>query len=193
VPIDPVNNPKGSSYSIRSFETEAGDKALNRQRDIQDLLFQVSEVYAPFDVQVHRIYGAGNYATGPGDTTVFVGANNKNANVSLIGSTYSYAKYSYAETPGASADYPRVGHNINSDPYDVAFVDPVVGSTNSVTNILASLSTERGADSSHANIFDIKRSIAHEAGHTFGLSHVRTDGKTDPTPLGAGKVNDVLS
>src|SRR4051812_12887800 len=47
VPIDPVNNPNGGTNTIRSFETEAGDGSLNRQRDIQDLLFQVAEVYAP--------------------------------------------------------------------------------------------------------------------------------------------------
>jgi hypothetical protein len=192
VPIDPVNNPGGASYTIRSFETESGDASLDRERDIQDILFQVAEVYAPFDVQVHRIYGAGRYGTGPGDTTVFVGGNLKNETTSGSGLFRTTTKYSYSETDGPSADYPRPGHNINSDPYDVAFVDPVVGSLGLLV-LRPGLSTERGADSSHANIFDIKRSIAHEAGHTFGLSHIRADGLTDPTPLAPGTVNDVMS
>src|SRR5262249_1393908 len=32
----------------------------------------------------------------------------------------------------------------------------------------------------------IAQAIAHEAGHTFGLAHVRADGLVDPTPLAYG-------
>src|SRR5262249_23703196 len=41
VPVDPVNNPKGPTETIHPFEWEAGDGSLNRERDIQQILFQV--------------------------------------------------------------------------------------------------------------------------------------------------------
>src|SRR4051812_31768093 len=47
----------GAAYSIRPFEIESGDTSLNRDRDIQDILLQVSEVFAPFDVEVRRLVG----------------------------------------------------------------------------------------------------------------------------------------
>ncbi len=76
----------------------------------------------------------------------------------------------------------------------MAFVDPVVGTSTNPSAYQAAEYTERGSTANQVNIFDITRSIAHEAGHTFGLSHVRTDGKTDPTPVGfSGTVNDVMS
>src|SRR5207245_2092723 len=54
-------------------------------------------------------------------------------------------------------------HLLNSDAYDIAFVNPNAGSlsTSPVFNV------------------QIVNAIAHEAGHTFGLAHVRTDDKTD--------------
>jgi hypothetical protein len=38
---------QGDTYTIRAFETEAGDTGLNRNQDIQDILFQVAEVFSP--------------------------------------------------------------------------------------------------------------------------------------------------
>src|SRR6185312_9405915 len=72
----------------------------------------------------------------------------------------------------------------NSHPYDIAFMDPVSG-----TNVRSTWSTENGI----VGMFDITRSIAHEAGHTFGLAHVRSDGSSDPATLGSGTVADVMS
>jgi hypothetical protein len=194
VPYDPVNNPKGSTLTIRPFEQEAGDNTANRNRDIQDILFQVSEIFAPFDVQVHRISGSGAYSTGNGDTTVFVGANEANSTTTIGLGGYSFTKYSYSVTYGASLDSPTTTHKINSDPYDVAFVDTVIGSTNDPSKVYASQYTRRSStDSSRVDVVGIAEGVAHEAGHTFGLSHIRADGLTDPTPLGPGTTNDVMS
>ena len=181
--------------TIRSFETEAGDGALNRDRDIQDILFQVAEVYSPFDVQVERIFGSGAYSTDSGNTTVFVGGNSANTNFAFDAggvTNYTYTKYLAGFTPAAFADGQTVNQEINTHPYDVAFVDPVAGVATDVAKVIQSYSTETQAgDPTRANIFDIRRSIAHEAGHTFGLDHVRTDGLPDPTAIGTGRVNDV--
>lgn len=200
---NPVQDPSGSrgSKTINAFETEAGDKALNRDQDIQDILFQVSEVFAPFDVQVRRAYGAGTIGTGNGDSTLFVGRDFANASIKgFNGATFTYTTVGGDVTLGSSVDSSGSGHMINSDAYDVAFVDPVQGtySSSGGTLNLSGLGTERRGDApSQAWLFDIKRGIAHEAAHTFGLDHVRSDGYTDaidvivPGYLGAGTVNDV--
>ena len=59
-------------------------------------------------------------------------------------------------------------HRINSDAYDIGFIDP-------------------------AYVATIRAAIVHEAGHTFGLVHVRTDGGTDNTALTSGSTSDVMS
>jgi hypothetical protein len=132
---------------VAPFQTLDGQ---GRDQAIQDILFRVSERFAPFNVQVERLSGAGNYDhTNNGNTTVFVGANSKN-------DTF---------TPGSSTDYPGAGkgnaHQPNSDPYDIAFVSPGSGAN-----------APGGLDE------EVARSVAHEAGHTFGLAHV-LDTNTD--------------
>jgi hypothetical protein len=134
VPIDPVNNPNGTSVTIRPFEGEAGDTSLNRDSDIQQVLFEVSEDFAPFNVQVHRIYGAGNIGKGNGDSTICVGGNQANSTTTNTKGHFSFTKYPHGVTYSSSSDYPVGYRTINSDRYDVAFVDPVVGmSTNPST------------------------------------------------------------
>jgi hypothetical protein len=141
----------------------------DRDQAVQDILFRVSEMFTPFNVEVERLSGAGNYSQGNGNTTVFIGGNDSH----------------WAFTPASSSDYPSGGigasHAPNSDPYDVAFVDPAVG-----------LFDPLGVNG------DIAQAVAHEAGHTFGLAHVRTDMtkglfNTDPAPLGRGTVGDLMS
>ena len=127
VPQDPVHYPNGYSVTIRPFEEEALDNTQNRNTDIQDIIFKVSEIFAPFDVQVQRIGGAGNYSRLSGVTTIFIGGNEANSTTTGSGSSYIYDKYSYDETFSPSLDSPTYAHPINSDPYDVAFVDPVEG------------------------------------------------------------------
>jgi hypothetical protein len=112
---------------------------------IQDTLYRTYEMFAPFNVQVSRLLGNGNFdASGDGGTTVFVGTN-------LGGDTY---------TPDSNTDYPHpslsLDHRPNSDSNDMAFVNP--GGPNTGTSAVS-----------------IAQALAHEAGHTFGLAHVRTD------------------
>ena len=130
------------SNSINVAAYNAGTPAQTDQ-NIQDILFRVSEIYAPFNVEVTRIQPAGTYDSNNGNTTIFVGSSNFGAGT----------------TPSQYTDYPRSGnsdHIRNSDPYDLAFVDPSANNNGAVA--------------------DTAVAIAHEAGHTFGLAHVRTDG-----------------
>ena len=64
-----------------AFKAQVGG---NLEKSIQDILYRVSEIYAPFDVQVRRVYGAGNYGTTDGSTTIFVGANSNDVTSGAI-------------------------------------------------------------------------------------------------------------
>ena len=118
--------------------------------DIDSILYRTAEEFAPFNVIVEQISGNAKFSITAGATTIFVGNN-------LSGDF----------TPGAYMDYPHSGgstsHVINSDAYDIAYV----------SQSFQGLSTSTDRDASIAN------DIAHEAGHTFGLAHVRTDGQAD--------------
>src|SRR5262249_39432147 len=121
-----------------------------RQSQMQDILYRRAEVFAPFNVEVLQLKGDGNHPTTGGATTIFVG-------------TFSAGD---AFTPNAFMDYPHGdnnSHGFNTDAYDIAFVDE---SWNAVSSSL--LPDVR-----------IAAAVAHEAGHTFGLAHVRTDGNSD--------------
>jgi hypothetical protein len=137
------------NHNIGAFTTP------QRDQDIQDILYRASEVFAPFNVEVQRAFGDSIHGESNGDTTIFVG--------DIAG-----AKGPYAFTPSSSADYPGpvrgIFHQPNSDPFDVAYVDPFLNGSVVWTNT------------------QIASAAAHEAGHTFGLAHVRTSGM-DPQPL----------
>ncbi len=211
VPTDTSGN---NFDTVRPFESEAGDTNLtHRNDDIQNILFQVSEVFAPFDVQVVRAYGAGNYSQGNGDTTIFIGGNSDTSSTTVTANPYSFTKSTHSWTPSAFVDaqtdanvnlFFPVGfrkvhlsqddHTINSDTYDIAFIDPTFGSTNDPTRTLSCQSTiTTRAQPTHADVATIRQAIVHEAGHTFGLSHVRSDGGSDPTALGVGTTPDIMS
>jgi hypothetical protein len=139
-------------------------------QDIQDLLFRVSEVYAPFGVEVTRLNGFGTYYNSNGDTTVFVGQSNGSNKIGL------------GQTPDEYTDYPTQndvigwqngdGNNLplrDSEPYHLTFVDP------------------------SANYNKAAQAIAHESAHTFGLAHVRTDNQFDPASLGSSLIPDIMA
>jgi hypothetical protein len=147
----------GNNHSVAAF--------TGSNQDIQDIIYRVSEIYAPFNVEVSRMYGNGVYDSGNGSTTIFIGADSANEtnynNVTV--------KYSHSVTPGQFADYPTTGNNTHqphSDPFNLAYVDPV---------------GENLPDPTWVNVISndqIAEAIAHEAGHTFGLAHVLSN----PTP-----------
>jgi hypothetical protein len=145
----------GGTRTVSAFTAQPG---ANRDRAIQDIVYRVSEIFAPFNVQVRRRYGAGGYSTANGDTTIFIGA--EASNVQTVGK--ATVKTATAGTPWNSSDYPGsvkgLDHAPNSDDYDLAFVDPV--------------GNFRGSNQTVWEDATIAQAIAHEAGHTFGLAHV---------------------
>jgi hypothetical protein len=138
--------------------TNGSNSPADRDRDIQDILFQTAQVFAPFNVKVLRRSGDGSFENDDsGCTTVFIGADRANMDGNGV-------KYTRAYTPGNYMDYPSgirgVAHRPNSDPYDLAFVDPVGSSGSQSTSTIV-------------------QGVAHEAGHTFGLAHVLSYGEPD--------------
>jgi hypothetical protein len=130
------------------------------EQDIQEILFRTSEIYAPFNVEVSRMFGFNNMDQGDaGNTTIVVGSYNRDA---------KGAKTTEGHVAGDSADYPTSksgdDHVFHSNKHNIGWVDPFQDSLpgGRETNL------------------QISQEIAHEAGHTFGLAHVRTDGLADP-------------
>jgi hypothetical protein len=148
--------------TIQAFTGTNADRA--------EILERVAEIFVPFNVQVSRRSGAGDFDNGGGNTTIFVGGNAANTKTLSSGKTL---KYTYSSTPGNYSDYPGsasgLDHQPNSDSYDLAFIDPVS-------------QTAPGAPLVNDSDLTIAQSIAHEAGHTFGLAHVLSS-----------PVNDVMS
>jgi hypothetical protein len=132
----------------------------DRNADIYNIFNGVSRLFASFNVEVRQIYGAGAYDSGSnGNTTIFIGANAGNI------SSDTHKKVPGSGTPSQYVDAPGVNkgynHVPNSDPYDLAFVDPVGQDATGKWITTQSVAT-------------IVQAIGHEAGHTFGLEHVFT-------------------
>jgi hypothetical protein len=160
VNFDGWTNYDGKKHDIQPFKPMSGSKG----RDIQLILFRTAELFAPFDVQVRRLRGAGKHdERNRGNTTVFIGANTLNIK--------EKQKYLSAFTPGNFTDRPGKtkgdNHRPNSDPYDLAFVDPVGGEG------------DASGWQTKQDVMLIAQAIAHEAGHTFGLSHTLTKPTTE--------------
>ena len=174
--------------NISAFVAQPGQ---DRDTAIQDILYRVEEVFSPFNVQVLREKGDGNYSRNYGDTTVFVGGDYANQTTTRSNGLILLSKFAYSQTSFSYSDYASairgLDHVPNSDAYDLSFVDPMAYSpsgpfdkgANNATNWV-NVEGDTG----------IAQGIAHEAGHTFGLAHVRTDKNygtgpfvLDPTPL----------
>src|SRR5262249_55617823 len=145
------------------------------------------------------------YGQDRGTTTVFIGANSDDISATPNSTPanprgFIYSKFVAGFTPSSSSDYSAGYHTINSDSYDVAFVDPVLSTSTAKTRsaLLPLEKTERNpGDPTAAYIFDIRRGIAHEAGNTFDLVHVRSDNLPDVDPktdkIGSGSIPDAMA
>ncbi len=140
-------------------------------QDVQSVLSQLAQIYAPFNVQVQQMTGFGNYDQGTNaNSTIFVGA---------IDTDFSNGqKVAHAFTPLDFVDSGEVINGVNhqpdTDPYHLAFVDPVGASSTQSDTVIAD-------------------GIAHEAGHTFGLVHVLTGPGAPQDTWGANNPADVMS
>jgi hypothetical protein len=151
----------GGSENIAPYQSAPGG---NRDADINAVITGISRIYAPFNLIVQRIYGYGVYDSGNNNTTIFFGGDTSNVYSGGIKYQYSFTPAAFVDTP---CDYKGYGHQPHSDPYNLAFVDPVVNGAG------ASWATPAGA------VNYMISNGAHEAGHTFGLEHVLTGGSPD--------------
>jgi hypothetical protein len=154
-------------HTLLPFESKTG----KRNRDIQEILYRASEIFAPFNVRVMRIFGEGKYDhSNSGNTTIFIGAHTEHV-------TAEGRKYPHGFTPGKYSDRPNSSkprHQPHSNPYNLAFIDPV---------------GEQKNDPRWSTVWDnsfIALTIAHEGGHTFGLSHVLSKGFPEVMSYDAG-------
>jgi hypothetical protein len=156
----------GPSTTISKFVQLAD---FNREADIAAIINGVAHVFAPFNVEVERLYGAGSADTSnDGNTTVFIGPDSADSN--------SFTPGKFIDVPDSLLGYNHAPH---SNPYNLAFVgDPTYTNAsgnqystwgNSVAAYVPNLTTD---------IQQFVSKIAHEVGHTFGLEHVFTGNGT---------------
>jgi hypothetical protein len=173
---------EGPTYLYLNFDgsSEHGVSSFTgTTSDMHEILFRTAQMFAPFNVQVQRIALNGSYPTEGGHTTVFIGDKVSNSTVYEGDSGTTVVNTAYAYAPGL--DYPNPSnylHVPNSDPYNLAFVDPyswIEGSAvGGVQNYVMWTNDS------------IARTVAHEAGHSFGLAHVLSGGVGEVMSYDAG-------
>ncbi len=158
-----LNFDGNTSQGVSSFQAVSGD----RNRDIHDVLFRTQEMFAPFNVTVSRIYGNASMGTTGGASTIFIGdyASFGTGAANSFGGIALWAQLDY---PGTVRG---VTHVPNSNAFDFAFVDPISGAGNASQSIAW-----------------IAQTVAHEAGHNFGLVHVTT-ATTEPDAMSYDTTN----
>jgi hypothetical protein len=148
-------NCDGKDHIIIPFQSTTG----HRDMDIQEILYRVSEAFAPFNVQVLRMYGNGRYAREGGNTTVFIGA--QTANMDQGGRKYQHF-YSRGRSHTVTEKEPDTSYPLAGSPYHLAYLDPI---------------GQRPDSSAWVNMSNnmyLSRTLAHEAGHCWGLVHVHS-------------------
>jgi hypothetical protein len=151
-------NSDGKGHTIIPFQSTTGHRDL----DIQEILYRVSEAFAPFNVQVLRMYGNGHYdRTTGGNTTVFIGA--QTANMDETGRKYQhYYSRGRSHLVTQKEKEPDTTYPLAGSPYHLAFVDPIGQRPDSTAWVNMA-----------SNLF-ISHALAHEAGHSWGLVHVHS-------------------
>jgi hypothetical protein len=128
----------GKTVSVTPFRNtdlfNSDPSAANSvDQDIQAILYRVSEVFSPFNVEVIKQAGSGTVDRALGATTIFVGQNTLTA----AGQT----GVSESLLDGPSADDPT--HAPNSDKYDIGYVAPSWAG-NSLLGVVGGIAHEAG-------------------------------------------------
>ena len=146
----------GKGNLIIPFQSTTG----HRDMDIQEILYRASEAFAPFNVQVMRIYGNGHYDRGQaGNTTVFIGA--QTTNLDETGRKYQHY-YSRGRSHLVTQKEPDTTYPLAGSQYHLAFLDPIGQPKDS------------SAWLNMSNNLYLSRTLVHEAGHCWGLVHVHS-------------------
>jgi len=136
------------SHPVKT-RAERGEISAFRPDDwdkrIQHYLFKTAEQFSPFDVIVTRIHGNGVHSSSGTDTTVFIGDDTKNDG------------RNYFNMPTLR------NYDFGNRKSDIGWVDPV--NNNDFLSFF-------GEDQVVAEL-KMEQTIAHEVGHSLGLSHVR--------------------
>jgi hypothetical protein len=148
--------------SVAAYQPLPG---FDRNASIQATVNEVARIFAPFNVEVLTLSGAGRYDTSsPGSTTIFIGADPNNKDGTGTKVPHAFTPFDFVDAPGVTKGYQ---HAPNSDAYDLAFVDPVSYDPPTRGQVTVESPVQIGRD------------VAHEAGHTFGLEHVLTSPNPD--------------
>jgi hypothetical protein len=153
--FDGCVNFDGKGHLIIPFQGTTG----HRDMDIQEILFRVSEAFAPFNVQVLRMYGNGHYDRAGGNSTVFIGA--QTSNLDEAGRKYQHF-YSRGRSHLVTLKEPDTTYPLAGSPYHLAYLDPIGQRPDSTAWV------------NMATNLTLSHALVHEAGHCWGLVHVHS-------------------